>query len=198
MFEVPDPQLPEILKYGNNNQPMQSWFKDQQGARKIFLERMNEYLQHINWWDVDLFWERTTDNFPRYSTIFGLVDWYDTDYNKERPIKYVVGDRSEIITTPSAYGEYIKVVEKVGSKPSVYEPSWTIYERVKEGETFKKVAQSKSAMRFNDRLYEVEKLSKKEANEFRQLINLLLDTIFIKPYDTEINNMLFALVRFVF
>lgn len=198
MLEVPDPALPEILKYGNSNQPMQSWFKEQKGARKIFLERMNEYLQFINWWDVDLFWERSIEDIPRYSKIFGLVDWYDKDFNAELPIKYIVTDRAALITTPSKNGDYIKVIEKIGRMPSVYEPSWTIYERIAEGDTFKKVGQATAAMKFNNELYEVEKLSEEDAIDFRKVLTVLFETIFIKPYDTEINNIFFALVRFVF
>lgn len=195
--QVPDPLLSEIQKYGNLNQPRQSWFKNIKEARRIFLERMNDILLKINVWDVDLFWERKVEGVLRETDVYHLVDWYHESFDSSTTITNLVNTRHELMTTYLEDGDIVKVQERVGRMPSVYDRSWTVYRYLESDNTYQKVAQNKSTLQFKEDIFKVD-IDLELGKEVRKIIDIIFDYIILADFKKEINEMFFSLVRYVF
>ena len=55
---VPDLREHPFSRYGINPRPAQSWFKDVDGARRVFVQKANELLLPINLVDTVIDWDR--------------------------------------------------------------------------------------------------------------------------------------------
>lgn len=181
--------------YGNGK--YQSWFVNQREAKRIFAERINAFLSTINWWDIELFWQRKYD-LPTNGKFYGFVPWYSDDFNRDSNeiITSVVKSRDALRTMNVPVGSLIRVNESVGRMPPVYKESWTIYRYLGDN-TYKKVGQDRSTLQLNkdfvDTVFTLE-----EVNELRKVLDTIYELIFVEPYRTEINNIFFALIRYVF
>lgn len=195
---VPDPSLSEVQKYGNKNQPRQSWFKNTKEARRIFIENMNAVLIDLNIWDINLFWERLDENgIERETDVYGLVDWYDPSFSPNTTITNLVNTRAEMLTTNLADGEIVKVQERIGRQPTVYERSWTVYRYLKDANTYQKVAEQDAAIQFKEYLADID-MTVEMAVELRKMIKIIFENFLIGEHKRKINELFFSLVRYVF
>ena len=193
--QVPDNTLPEILKYGNENNPRQSWFKDQKGARRIFVEQVNNFLINISWSNIELLYGRT--GLPMDTGTYELVDWFDTTFIYDKPISVMIDSNRRLQSANASVGDYIKVIKSNGDIDDKYVPDWVVYKKG-NNDSFTKVAESDGAMQITSIVSTLETLTIEQSLALRKFIDVLYDRVFIKPYDTEINNIFFSMVRFVF
>ena len=55
---VPNLNVHPLMRYGIESRPAQSWFRDIDGARRVFVQKANELLKDINLVDTVLDWDR--------------------------------------------------------------------------------------------------------------------------------------------
>lgn len=191
---IPDMNLPKINRYGNG--PRQGWFMNLSTARKNFVEVINEALRDLNIWDIDLFWEEGYDEIFRDSVSYGLVDWFKEGYDPLTIVSNLVNKRSDIMTLPLEDGELVKVNEKVGRMPSVYEGGYTIYRYLKKHNTYEKVAQYRSVIQFKEAFFN-ETIDAEESKKVRLILDVIFNKMLVSDYSERINAIFFAMVRYV-
>lgn len=194
--EVPDMSLPHSNRYGNSISPLQGWFINIKKARKNFFEAINEALSGMNIWDVELFWERLGDDLLRDTKYYSLVDWYKDNYDPSTIVSNLVNKRVDIMTTKLEDGEYVKVNESEGRMPSVYESGFTIYRYLKDINSYEKVAQSRSAIKFKESFYK-DDFSFEDATDIRNILNIIFDVFIDSARPEFINRIFFTMVRYV-
>lgn len=180
--------------YGNGR--LQSWFKDPKEAKRIFVERINEYLLTLNWWDIEMFWERT-HNIPLDSKYFRLVPWYSESYQEDSNefISSIVDNRNALRTLNVSVGTLIRVNEPIGRMPPVYQGGWTVYRYLGDN-TYDKVAQDRSTLQFTQEFIDTT-FTLEEADMLRMVLDIIYEVIFVEPYRTEINKIFFAMIRYI-
>lgn len=191
---IPDMNLPVINRYGNG--PSQGWFENINNARKNFVQVINEALRDLHIWDIELFWEEGYEEIFRDSTSYGLVDWFKDGYDPRTIVSNLVKRRADILTLPLEDGEFVKVNEKVGRMPSVYEGGYTVYRYLKDYNTYEKVAQYRSAIQFKDSFFD-DTIDAEESKKVRLILDVIFNKMLVSDYSTRINGIFFAMVRYV-
>lgn len=193
---IPDTNLSETKRYGNLQYPRQTWFINTKEARRNFFEAINEALNGINIWDVELFWEEINEDVLRDTKYFGLIDWYKDGYDPLTIVSNLVNERVEILTTPLSDGEYIKVNESVGRMPSVYESGFTIYQYHEDINSYEKVGQSRAELKFKEAFYQ-DDITEDDAAKIRDILGIVFDTFLAKLRPQFINKIFYTMVRYV-
>ena len=194
---VPDTSVSEKNRYGNKNNPMQTWFKDTKQARKIFHEIINEKLENINVWDVNLFWEEKVDNVKRDTTLYNLIDWSKEDFDSDVIIKNVIDNRNLLKTVPLNDGEYVIVNEATGRSLSGQDSGKTIYRYIEEFDSYEKVFETLSALSFNEDFYKRD-FTEQEIIELHRIFEVIFNYIFVGDNKNLKFELFFSLVRYVF
>lgn len=192
---IPDPNLPETSRYGVNRG--QSWFIDIDAARKVFFEKINDFITKLNIWDIELFWERLYGGIDSSSKLINFEDWYDEDFDPDVVITNLVNSRIEVTLIPMEDGDYVKVIEPPATKPSMRDGGWTIYEYIEEDDTFKKLGQSGGTLRFNIETILSDGIDVSEIDNIRNILNIMFEYFAVRPYHEVINDVLFSMVRLV-
>lgn len=192
---IPFDTLSEINKYGNGIG--QSWFMNVDEARKVFFQKLNEFLEPLNIWDIELFWERLYGGLNVDSDLISFIDWYHEDYDEEKVPSVNVTGRLSMILEILEDGDYVYVNEPPSIKPSKRNGGWTIYEYIEEDDTFKKVAESGATFRFDVDSMVNNGIPLNEVDNLRHIITAVFEYFAVRPYHEIINDILFTMIRLV-
>jgi len=182
---VPDPDVSEQNKFGINIRPMQTMFVDIQGARRVFVNKINDLVETIILRDDNPTWNSglTTNN------LWEWVDWYEVDYDATNavPIRQVT-DTSDLATLPNPFdGDMVKVT---GTR-------WSLYEYSVDTGLYSLVGREASRLNLLSSIYE-DSPSLATAIELRDLIAALQTEVFVNDLAINNNLVFFALLNYVF
>jgi len=107
-YEIPNPYLPELIKYGTSFRPRQSMFIDRLEALNVYLTYANNILINIPVVEIkDLSWLFTSGTTFDVSTYWNYVDWWAPGYNSNTKAVTEVTTVSELQTIIS--NEYVLI-----------------------------------------------------------------------------------------
>ena len=151
------PQSKYLHRYnrlGNSVRPYaQTWFADLTEARRTFIRKLNEIMLNVevstipNWGNLSL---NQTALYVMNETIdmtefYTSADFRSEDFDSYKKLSATVASTTELTTSTSDTGDYIKV----SSSPT----SYTIYEKQADG-SFSVVYKKNGAIQFSEILYD--------------------------------------------
>lgn len=191
---VPDPALSEEQKYGNSFRPRQTWFKDLRTSRKVFVNMANALLSDIK--DLRDTQPNIVDVLPYGQYLWKWTTWYKDGWNVDtaKPNKKastldaaltMQGLRNnDIVRVPLPNGRWVdyhitfngieRQATEIARSGATIELSQEIYERGCNQSL-------KAELRLN--------------KQFRALISLLRNNVFIRDRALKNNLLFFAMLN---
>ncbi len=182
---VPDPSLSIHNRYGMKKRPLQSMFKSILGARRIFVDKVNDLVAPILLRDINPTWNSSMST----NTLWEWVDWYEDGWTQDRVVPTrQVQNVAELNDIDNAFQN--EVVKVTTSRTSYYaydvaSDQWTL------------VAKKDSRLQLKSAIYE-NKHNLPESLELRELINALVNEVFVSDQFININLVFFAMLNYVF
>ena len=182
---VPDPTLSATELLGIATRPLQTMFDDMFGARRIFVDKVNELMQYVNLRDEVPTWNSsmTTNN------LWDWVDWYAVGYDADNTIPTFQ------VSAVNAMDDITQIID--GDIVRVTGTRWRLFEYDADGDTFVLVAREASRLQLSTDIY-TKSQNLPDAIELRELIAALKDNVFVTDRFINNNLIFFALLNYVF
>lgn len=182
---VPDPNISTENQLGIKTRPLQTMFLDILGARRIFVDKVNDLVETIILRDENPTWNSnmTTNN------LWEWVDWYEAGYDETNaiPIRQVT-DTSDLATLLNPLdGDVVKVT---GTR-------WALYVYDIDSGLYSLIGREASRLNLLSTIYE-DNPNLDTAIELRELISALQTQVFIGDRAINNNLLFFALLNYVF
>lgn len=208
---VPDYNLHELNRYGNEIRPKQSWFKDITEARRTLIEVLNAKLLTINLINSTLNWDILLQNVyvdglytQEFSTLWTWVDWKSDDYVDVQP-DFFVSMITDLGTLTPLVGQYATVQTSSDSddinREAIYKYTnngWELVWKQKATIKFLDILwdyvgndQGWSSGGWNNGVYNFD-----PASLLSSILDTVRDNIFVGQYQPLYNELWFAMLNY--
>ena len=182
---VPDPDISEQNQLGIRIRPMQTMFLDILGARRVFVDKVNDLVETIILRDENPTWNSNMTT----NDLWEWIDWYEEDFDATNaiPVRQVT-DTSDLASLPNPLdGDIVKVT---GTR-------WALYVYSIDTGLYSLIGREASRLNLLSSIYE-DSPSLATALELRELLFALQTQVFINDRAINNNLLFFALLNYVF
>lgn len=211
-IKIPNYNIHPSVRYDTHTSVGKTMFEDINGARRTFIQKINELLKTINLEISFSDWQTVINkDFSIDESVYNLEDyyiysdWISDIYNPAKSISYTVSNFDDLTQYSPLENEYAKVIDyysdnKPKSRTYVYNGnSWELVYH--QNATIQFVDELWNQNEYNtgwdDSYWDVEKFDNDNGVYIKQIVDVCRNYLFTSEYNHMYNSLWFTMLNYI-